>query len=353
MRPESDWFEDREQEEHARIAEGSGIDPEGLLREAAKGLSLHSDPDAKCCHETHALYLWWLFLMLRRPLSTRLVWREMTAPGGALAGRSRDELALGMWWRLRRRSCTVEPKARFIERHKHSLPYHEELVFSWFLARYDITRALQCFRDEVRWPARVVLGGWGVAALAGLLVVLLLWLFAPGSPHLGGWWRLLAVGAMYGAFAALLSRAGAVPWGLVLQALVPRLMGTAAVGYLFLLNTEEVFRNWLLPISRRWTLALPALLVLAAGTYLWLEIARRVDPAPKLCELATRTFRLLATGAAHSTALFIVTGPGFPLVHKGGQRLDGVEVLGLVAFVLTVGMVLNVIWAEEPVTAPM
>lgn len=322
---------------------------ENIARESGRGLAETSD--------MHAFYDWWRFLAKRQDPMSRAMWQGLRDRKGS-PGKSRDAHMLELWRKLRELSpnpknnrAEVVPGSNFLDEEKHSRRYHEDLMFGWFLARYDIYRALQCFRAELSWLRRLIVGWMGAFIFAAVLVGLVFWLFAQ-LPAGATWpWRLASVVAMYGIYVGALMWGGSLRWAPAVQALIPRLMGTAAVGFLFLLNTEAPFREWLVPESGKWYG--PALLFVAAWLYLVLEIVRRVDPDPTLWERASRSSRVLLMGAAHSSALFVVLGPELPLRNAAAQRLGAFEVAGLVLFVLAVGLVLNVIWAEEPVTEPL
>lgn len=327
------------------------------LCEKLKGIAASNKQHLAETCDKHAFYDWWRFLAKRQDPMTRAMWQGLRDRKGS-PEKSRDAHMLELWRKLRELPPDAKPNGArqgaeqsFLDQRKHSRRYHEDLMFGWFLARYDVYRALQCFSTELSWVRRRIIGWMGASVFAAVLLGLLCWVFGPHAAGATWPWRLASVASIYGIYVGALMWAGSLRWPPAVQALIPRLMGTAAVGFLFLLNTEAPFREWLLPESGKWYG--PALLFVAAWLYLILEIVRRVDPDPTIWERVNRSSRVLLMGAAHSSALFVVLGPELPLRHAAGQRLVPFEVAGLVLFVLAVGLVLNVIWAEEPVTEPL
>lgn len=333
----------------------------------------------------HLFYEWWRFMARRRDAAAQAIWQKLRESEGGRKS-SRDQYMLDLWRYLQ----TLNGE-RYLDESRGSQRYHQDLMFGWFLARYDINRALQCYCSQMSRLRHAAVSLGGAFLFAGTMAMLLYWFHAIEPSGGRWWWRLLGVVALYSGYLLALVCAGRIyhrtpegkvrssepqvwtgrpgwtaglaaigfsqlrrlssprrhRWVPAIQSLVPRLMGTAAVGFLFLLNTEQVFRDWLLP--RSGAKYGPGILLVAAWAYLILEIIRRVDPDPKLSELLERSTRIVLLGLAHSCSLFIITGPNLDL----GKSVEWPQVLGLVIFVMAVGLVLNVIWAEEPVTEPL
>ncbi len=240
-----------------------------------------------------------------------------------------------------------------LARHRWSVVYHRHWLFDWFLSRYDIRRARQ------------VLGGgaWSRNAHALLAAAILVVLFF----HLAG--RLEPLPALSSVSLSLLIyslvvaalgagfRARVSDWpeaiALALHSLIPRLAGAGAVGLVILASSQELLRA-VVETGWWWLVGL----LLAGYGYLLLEMARRVYPSPPLPRLLCHGADIAATALAHSMTLALLAEGGLRRVLKNepGEIADPFscwELFSVVVFVFTIGLVVNLIWAEQPVTEPL
>jgi hypothetical protein len=309
-----------------------------------------------CCEESRWLYQLWNFLLKRRDLAGQAVWERLIEEKPEL---SRDEVIMRLWRRIRHTNCTAEATACYLSKHQSSVRYHEILVFDWLLARYDLPQARLVWVPEPTIPARRVAASLSWALLMAMIAAATLglgWLSESQD-----WFivRAVAVAAAYAVPLIVLWRICKVPISprdvSAVQTFVPRLAATSAVGLFVLASSDEMTTRLLSLADGHWwrlPLIAGAVFALAFG-YLLLEMARRIQPTPRLGELASRGGHLMALGVAHATALVTL---GWPMLTQRGAPLPrpGLEAAAcLVTFVFAIGLVLNVIWAEEPVTHPL
>lgn len=262
----------------------------------------------------------------------------------------RDEVVLRLWTHLERNHRqTVELEAV-------SLPYHRLWLFTWFLGRYDLRRARRAAGGGAG-------GGAWAANLHLLLLVAVAGLFAvrqlgclTGVPT-----RLSAaiLAALYGlAVLALAARfrgklAGGLPeaLALALNSLVPRLAAAGVVGAVILASSQELLVLIAYRVPWGWLAAVLA----AAYGYILLEMARRIHPLPGCGRLLLHGLDLWATALAHSLALALVAEvPLARVLDPGGTAGFGLAGSASVAvFIFVIGLVVNLIWAEQPVTEPL
>jgi hypothetical protein len=132
------------------------------------------------------------------------------------------------------------------------------------------------------------------------------------------------------------------------HSLIPRLAGAGAVGLVILASSQELLSAVLL--TQPWWLIG---LLLAGYGYLLLEMARRVHPLPRLRRLALHAFDISTTALAHSLTL-VLLAEGVLRKALGGRAVFGwSEAASAVVFVFSIGLVVNLIWAEQPVTEPL
>lgn len=198
----------------------------------------------------------------------------------------------------------------------------------------------------------------GLVLAAGILAVF--GLYHSGS--FGGHSTAASVGLcvlVYGGVAVWLgvcfrAEVGGFPEALTLglQSLAPRLGGTGAVSLVILASSRE-----LLEVVVRTRLRWAALLLLAACGYLLLELARRMRPLPPARRLALQWLDIASTALAHSTALALLAeGSLRKVLDSGGLDWTGfhwTQSAKIVAFVLSLGLVLHLLWPERSVTEPL
>jgi hypothetical protein len=231
--------------------------------------------------------------------------------------------------------------------------YHRDWLFHWFLSRYDLR------------AARRVLGGGTMAAwahvtlLVGVVLVFssrrLDLLGAGGTLYsmalLAVLYLVIALGLAKSFHPRLTSRLDA--FVLALQSLVPRLAGASAVGVLLLASSQELLQ--VVVGLALWWLWLP-LLVVGGWAYCLLEMSRHVQPLPPPGRLALQGVDVTVTALGHSFALALLgEGALVKVLRNGaaGPPLGWSQSLSVVVFVFVIGLIVNLIWAEQPVTEPL
>jgi hypothetical protein len=262
-----------------------------------------------------------------------------------VAGLERDRVVFGLWHAL---------EAKYglqVELLGGSVSYHRAWLFDWFFGRYDLRRG------------RMVAGGGRWAENSHLLLALVvgsLFVLRRTTPlsRSPAWWSILGVGLAYAVAVGVLAwsfhgklEGFLEPAVLALQSLLPRLAGASAVG-LVLLTSSQGLLSLVVTTLGWWRLALP----LAAGyIYLLLEMARRVHPLPRLRRLALRGLDICATALCHGMALTLVAERGLRKI-LGAKSVGPFELqaaASVAVSIFIIGLVVNLIWAEKPVTEPL
>lgn len=254
----------------------------------------------------------------------------------------RDRFVVDLWHTIAR-----DDRDALLKRF-HSMRYHRRRLFDWLVDRY----ALTCARDILglrSWPAWLPLGG-------ALVALFFNWRDTVAERRVAGLWS-LAVGYLAATVIAIVWRKRNSPAGLgeaaffFLQSLIPRLLGTAAAGALLLLTGSSLL-EWIVAARPEISLLGSLAVFGAASAYLLLEMLNRLEPAPKWTAVAGRLAEVVALAMTHSTLLTLLLWPAFSklsnVCNAGFHQLVSV----IVALFAT-GLVLNVIWAEEPITHPL
>ncbi len=253
----------------------------------------------------------------------------------------RGHLVLKLWRKL------ADSDRAYIQNKHHSVVYHERRLFEWFVDQYDLIRARRVYTAKL-WLAA------GLQFLPGLAVVAAFLLAHAPVLALG----VIAVGYLlpilvWFAWTYFAGRGdnGSGPSTLdFIQSLVPRLAGTAAAGAALMVSSDELisfFRNGM-DFWRSLLLLVPAIF------YLGLEVQQRARPRLTVFELAKRVGNVVFLALPHAAAIVFLILPAIrrSLKVTGGQ-LSAETIFVFTTAVFTSGLVLNAIWAQEPITKPL
>lgn len=293
-----------------------------------------------------------LLKLLSDDRRSRAIWAALVEQGRTAPERPRAVLGL---WRLFE---TREGGHDYLKQWHRSLAYHRRYFFDWFLTRYELARA------------RAVLAKCG-SSLVGRIHFLLLGamlLLAGAStswpvlapPFLGDWRSrvsLLAVAAVYAlaAGAQVLCFHGSPltrteRWIRAGQSLVPRLGAASVVGLVILASSEELF-GFVLWGASWWR---TGVLLAASFVYLLLEMSHRIQPLPGPRRLVRLSLDVLATALAHGLAIGLCAERALRSIPATvPPPLNFLQLVNVAAFLLAIGLIVNLIWAEEPVTQPL
>ncbi len=327
----------------SRLVDARFADPSLLLErvnEALHRLGQQLLPDLARDDEISLRYGFLRALQDER--ASRSAWRHLldaTAPEGSR--RDKDRILFDLW--------------KSLEKEIPACPYgsvgeHRRHFLLWFLRRYDLGSARRLYWDSRLAPAAqyILLG-----LLAALLVATAL--LPQREPF---WWGPLAV---YGAVCGWLGLAMGDGFA-ALNSLVPRLLGTVAVGLAILCSSSELASVVLCGRSPEATCPPNAWIfigtVVVSWLYLLLESERRIYPRPPTLVLCRRSFAILCTGLSHALALAVAFRPALRATLGAAHLPAGcgapwLEILNVTGFILIVGMLFQIIWAEEPVTHPL
>lgn len=295
-----------------------------------------------------AMWIYGLFKLLSDAKGVQARWETLRENTRDL---DRDEIVLRLWQIL------DQHHGAEVENRVGSRAHLRMWLFEWFSSRrYDLRRA------------RRALGAG--ASLCWTHVFLALCVFGVLTLRREGYLSAgvsqlstLGVGIAYAV--AIVAQAACFRTGLTrgadaviaaVQSLVPRLAGASAVGLVVLASSEELL-NFVAGIGKRpfWPLWLAGLLLGGYG-YLLLEMGRRVQPLPRLRRLAFHGFDIMITALIHSVALALVAeGSLVRILHapNGGPPFTWSQSLSVVVFIVTIGLIINLIWAEKPMTEPL
>jgi hypothetical protein len=290
---------------------------------------------------------WLRFVTATSPLA-RIRWAALAASEWEPLN-DRDAYLLQLWKRIvggeGGRPADPWRLIDYTERNWGPWSYYERHVFGWFLSRFNFSAARQMFRGSR------AAAGFNAVVLAGALGVAALALYRGPSLARSLLLAIMAAALLLGSFRWL---------GLELYAhfnsLIPRLAATVGIGYLFLMSASQLLGQIQLasPPNRVWFGS--GLLLATAYFYIAVHIWRRVHPVLRWSALLRRSLDVWLLAVSYAALGLTLAAPIlFGSTAKGALAPEArPEQLALCAAIaLNLGVVLQLVWDEKPLTEPL
>lgn len=266
--------------------------------------------------------------------------------------RDRDRYVERLWERVRKESEQLDLRTRIVDQGGEAV--FRDFLFDWFLRRFHPGAALRVAEPR-KLAGRQVRAGVLYPVLAGLAVAALV-----GAEVLEGVFPGLgSIAAGVGGLVALYVGGWlllGLPVHQVAQLLFPRLAAGVAVGYLFLAAAPELV-GVMAEEPDLHAFLLAGLLTTATLLYTLFHVSQRVKPRLPIKSCLLRTLPLMALGAAYALLGLALFTPLFRLArfHEAEQALDlgPAQLLLLATVALALGMLLELVWEEKPLSEPL
>ena len=262
--------------------------------------------------------------------------------------RDRDAYIIQLWHTINNKNTNNRQARVQFEKRYAPWNYYTRHFFNWFLKRYNVVDARQVFTQSL-------LSRYVHIPLS-LLIIALVGLFLGDIWPPGQNWLItgisLLLGFVVGNVAARMKPA------YFLQSLIPRFAATIAVGYLFLFSASGLVAVLYESRLDFWLQAAICLvIILAVGIYMVQVIHRQVQPRLSLWRAVQRSLHLLLTGVAHSAIGLWVSAPllysGTFLNQSAPSEPTAGTLLLTATIALAIGVVLQMVWEDKPVTEPL
>ena len=240
--------------------------------------------------------------------------------------------------------------------------HYRRSLAAWFLQRYALPSALRVAGGTP--PARRA-AGLLLLVPTFLVTALACAVIGRFGLHLSRCWS-AAVASLLCLFLLrwLVPPLRRLPFATAAGLMIPRLAATVAIGYLFLASVPDLARLLLRagadPDTQRYLWIASVAVGLALTVYLLLHVERKVVPRPRSGELAKRAGLVLLLGLHHATLGLLVAAPvifNSRLLDPGGvEKLPPASPAVLVVtlfLALAIGVVLETMWQDKPLTEPL
>lgn len=265
-----------------------------------------------------------------------------------LRSMERDDYVLELWESMAEGKPNYGGQITVKERLTH-WSYYQTYFFQWFLQRFNIPAALSVFEGRCitacYFPTIAILIITGVA---------IKWMFFPESWQA---WRWCLLGIIIVLLPAFLWRKALRRY--IFQAMIPRLAVTTAIGYLFLFSAGSLVKYVFSP-DLPWQVQLlicPTVIGLV-WYYLAQNILRQVKPQLRYRRsVFNHSGFLMMLAAIYSAIGLHVCAP----IFLSGSFLDSstavqpkpLALLVLASLALAIGVALQLVWEDKPVTEPL
>ena len=288
---------------------------------------------------------WLRWIQSDTPLA-RMRWSHFICSGNDLL-KDRDGYVFEYFRKVSEKSFFL----KHVKEHWCPWEYYQNHFFYWFLNRYQIPLALKVFTHN-KWISCYHV--WGSLIL--MILVLVYFLFYNTIPYAFTFFT-ISIAGVIGA-GIVMAKIKHLPVRYLIHALVPRLAGTTAIGYLFLLSIPQFILDlYFNRFGSAIQVIVAVLLLILIVAFILLHIHKRVRPELSFPELFQRGVQLLIIASAYSSlGLFflhniifinIINHILYPLPVGGSQLFL------LAAISLAIGVLLQLIWEEKPVTEPL
>lgn len=261
--------------------------------------------------------------------------------------KNRDEYVMALWHTINdENGKNLTVKEEIVEKLTH-WSYYQNHFFNWFLNRFDIVRAREVFSHNP----------FSRFVHIFLSVPILLLLFLYFGNQLFSWCWIGALIAILLFLCSFTLRYENIEY--YFQSLMPRLAVTIGMGYLFILSTDKLvtlINSDVLPWYEKEIIGFA--LIIGVGIYMLIAIHRRGQPPMDWMKLVRRTGDIMLLGLTYSAIGLWITEPILLEIQKkepGAQNLtftyDALFLLAAVA--LAIGVLLQLVWEERPVTQPL
>lgn len=264
-----------------------------------------------------------------------------------------DEYMIQLWHSMneKQNKLAVNRKAKeYVIKEVTAWSYFEQHFFNWFLNRYNIVDARQVYNRN--WISRYIhlLLSLFTSASVG-------WYFLSGNQSQCQW--LLALLSVV----LIFTLGNVFAWikpGFYLQSLIPRLAVTTGIGYLFLFSASSLVKLiYLNPFDPGEQIIISLALVLLVLLYMMQVILRAVQPRPKSWIAFKRALNMLALAITYSFIGLLICAPVLynPTFLDLKPPYDPAYPLGYLlitaAITLAIGVVLQLVWEDKPITKPL
>lgn len=292
--------------------------------------------------------MWWLWAQERgKQLQSHLTPNPQPITPETIPP-ERNSYILNLWNRIDQQTTW----SKMIQCHiadRGSVTFYRRHFFEWFLRRYNIPYAMRVYCNDIAFSLLSV-----PLCLLSVALVIIYFAFLPGKVPLFNWlwWSILAGLTLnyYMWYVIAKDCCDRIPF---FQTLTPRLAVTTAAGYLFLFSAGGLVET-IYTRADPWYIALPVTTAVLSCIlfYIGITIRRRVWPPPYGEKLAGKCLHLLLYGITYSLLeLFMIAPLLFqPPFLNSGDPQSKAYLLVTATLALAIGMVLQLVWEEKPVT---
>ena len=262
----------------------------------------------------------------------------------------RDDYTIRLWHSMNDDDGANQLAKKQVHQEITTWSYYERHFFNWFLGRFNVVDARQVFNKH--WISRYI-----HLPLSLVTTALVIWYFSLSCKSSCDW--LLALLSIVLVF-TLGNVCAWIKPAYYLQSLMPRLAVTTAIGYLFLFSANGVV-TWIYKnqLDLKQQVGIAMTLVILVLFYMVQIIQRQVQPRLKVWPSFTRSLHLMLMAIAYSAVGLLISAPILfdPLFISPADRSASAPPAGYLlitaAIALTIGVTIQLVWEDKPMTEPL
>lgn len=264
----------------------------------------------------------------------------------------RDEYVLELWHSVDDENAPNKDAKKEVNESITHWSYYQSHFFNWFLNRYHIRFAREvltknCFICSFHYWYFVL-----------NLFIVLFYYIKPNLftyEYVSGFILLSAIPIL---ILYMTHKLSDLKIGNFIHSMVPRLSATITIGYLFLISIPDFIRKVYQEINEYWLLFAGVSLILLVFLFILLNIHKRVKPDLSFKNLISRAVDIFILSISYSlSGLYILE----PVIRKSVFTNDQLALLHpcfsqlffIASVSLAIGVILQLIWEEKPVTEPL
>jgi hypothetical protein len=266
----------------------------------------------------------------------------------------RDAFVLEIWQNLNDPQKPHGAAKAQVEAMRTDWSYYQNYFFNWFMQRYNIPAAFEVFGVRAM-PGHLYPGGYSAAIVAA---VLFCWIcFDVFGFGMCGWSCTLFIVIVIVGILFLESKIDKnIPYAYLIQVLTPRLGVMTGIGYLFLLSAKDLVQ-YIIKTDFQWwgQIIISSALILSVWVYLTQAIQRQVKPRISFRNAWKRSTNLMAAAVAYSAIGLHLSAPILTSPKLLAEKIcyNTLDLLMMASLALAIGVVLQLVWEDKPVTEPL
>ncbi len=323
---------------------------QALGGELLSNIEIQDDQVKKRCCEG---FLYWLKWVQSDEKATKIWWEWITTTNKL--GKDKDDYILELWNSVDSENGKNKFVREYLLTREFPWSYYKRHFFNWFLERFHVVNARKIFTNSKFVPYLHI-----PLSVLSIFLTVIFFIIEKGNINVCHWLVFCLIFILLFLTSGMLS--GISPY-YFFQSLIPRIGITTGVGYLYLFSAAGLVR----PIysskfnNIEYTI-LGLVIIIAIMLYIIGLMCRRVHPNMKFVTALERSIHLITSALMFSAIGLFLCAPIFfsssflstlNMTKSDCIPLRFGQLFILSTIALAIGVILQLVWEDKPVTEPL